>query len=66
MKFTLEINMDNAAFDNGNGDKNSCEVIRLLQDLTAKLSRRSYLDTDSCGVFVDINGNKVGTWEVTE
>jgi hypothetical protein len=69
MKFTLEINMDNAAFDTGvEGDKarSGVEVWKILNELATKIYNSYSLETGDDGQVRDTNGNKVGTWEVTE
>ena len=55
MKFRCEFDMDNAAFENPD------EAARLLR----KIADRVTIQEDS-GNIRDINGNTVGTWEVTE
>jgi hypothetical protein len=58
MKFTLEFDMDNAAFDEGND-----EAPRILRKLAGTIEDFS---AGSGGKIRDINGNTVGHWEVTE
>jgi hypothetical protein len=59
MDFTVNINMDNAAFDEPDE-----ELARILKELASKL--------ESSGIWADgialrdINGNKVGNAEVKE
>lgn len=60
MKFKLEINMDNAAFEDDS------EIKRIMDDMAKKISHGYPLRCWDKGVIYDINGNKVGTWEVTE
>lgn len=62
MKFKLEIDMVNAAFD-GNPSR---ELARLLTVLVGNIKRRPAIRKLDEGRFTDINGNRVGTWEVTE
>jgi hypothetical protein len=65
MKFTLEIDMDNAAFGagfNGESGTNWNELTRIVQNVIYDMNTGNY-DGKSC---YDINGNKVGAWEVTE
>jgi hypothetical protein len=62
MKFTLEINMDNAAF---NPDGPEVELYRLLCIVADKVLDE-YRFEGCVKDIRDINGNKVGTWEVTE
>jgi hypothetical protein len=54
MEFRLEINMDNAAFDDAG------EVPRILRELAKKV--RATPEVGSWSVF-DINGNRVGQAE---
>ena len=62
MKLTIEIEMDNDAFEsNGNG----AEAARILKDLWDDIDCFDLSDGDG-GILRDINGNKVGFWKVTE
>jgi hypothetical protein len=55
MKFKLEIDMDNSAFqDNPN------ELSEILADLAGLLKHRKFND----GFIKDSNGNTVGSWSV--
>lgn len=59
MKFKLEIDCDNAAFEN-----NTCgEVARILAEEARKMERFSD-DNLWSNTLLDINGNKVGTAEL--
>jgi O-succinylbenzoate synthase len=61
VKLKIEINMDNAAF--GDGDAGA-EVARILRRLADKYE--SYGDMANIeNVILDINGNKVGRVKVT-
>ena len=61
MRFVLEITMDNDAFtDNAGG-----EVSRILRGLVTKLEY-THLEVDECKQLIDYNGNKVGSWTITE
>jgi hypothetical protein len=60
MKFTLEINCDNAAFE---GDSIGYEISRILRKLVAKFEF-ARLEAADEGVVMDTNGNKVGFWEL--
>ena len=53
MKFTCEIDMDNAAFEDPH------ELARLLARIT-----RASRNTTGASV-IDSNGNKVGSWSIT-
>lgn len=61
MKATIKIVMDNAAFEDSGGT----ELARILRDLADK-SENSCLDAIKNSGVYDINGNKVGTFKVTE
>jgi len=52
--FTLKIETDNDAFQNGDRE---FEIRRILDDID--------LDYNNRGIIYDINGNKVGSWELT-
>ena len=56
MKYVIEINMDNAAFENNEAD----ELARILTRLADRLQQGGSLE---CSLH-DINGNKVGSAEV--
>ena len=53
MRFALEIDMDNAAFEDDR------ELHRVLATVNAYGGRRE-------GILRDFNGNRVGHWEITE
>lgn len=57
MEFTLNIDCDNAAFDGDPAD----EIVRLLHVVAMKIEG-GYRD----GNLVDLNGNTVGDFELTE
>ena len=57
MDFKLVVNMDNAAFDRGDGR----ELARILREIANKVQ-----DGKTDGRAMDVNGNKVGEWEVSE
>ena len=60
MRFKLEINMDNAAFDRTNPGK---ELSRLLSDIALLMNWQFLPDFQrSC---YDINGNEIGRYAVT-
>jgi len=61
MKFKLEIDMENAAFEDCNGD----EVARILRNL-AMFVACNVLDDRRAnnGKLKDSNGNTVGFWKV--
>lgn len=55
-QITITIKMDNAAFT----EYPDGEVVRILQDLAAKVFERGLVDMPC----MDINGNKVGEFKV--
>lgn len=57
MKFNVQIECDNAAFEDSGMEQ---EVSRILRDLAAVLPR---ITGDHCGSLFDHNGNKVGSWQ---
>ena len=59
MKAVIEIEMDNAAFE-----QNTHEVCRILRKLAAKLELGGELMEDDAETLRDINGNRVGFFEV--
>ena len=67
MAFTLKIDTDNAAFyddSDGNDFDPGPELARLLRNLADTLDSPEV--HDDSGTVRDINGNRVGTWEITE
>lgn len=58
--FKLEIETDNAAFEDGGNE----ELARILRKLADRITFGTY-DEDDNGALLDINGNKVGDWELT-
>lgn len=65
MKFSLEIEMDNAAFGDDAFDQ-TAEVKRILKRLIVGLPENGGLDIgDGTRNLRDINGNTVGRWEVS-
>jgi len=60
MKITININTDNAAFDE---DFPEFEVIRILNKLTEKLEHNGL----NCEYpLIDLNGNKVGELKIND
>ena len=51
--FTLEFETDNAAFDDGNDER---EIIRILHAVALRV--HGYRE----GAIYDVNGNRVGSW----
>jgi hypothetical protein len=65
MIFKLEIEMDNAAFVDENGDVSySAELAKILRSLADNVETHATVDF-SANLY-DINGNKVGIAEVIE
>ena len=60
MKFKLEFSMDNAAFE----DYPASEVATTLQNVGISVVNGGPAPID--GDVRDYNGNKIGTWEITE
>ena len=61
MKLTITIEMDNAAFEDG---QNTPEVCRILRDYCNKIERGGELADGDSENMRDINGNKAGRAEV--
>jgi len=61
MKFSLEINCGNAAFDEGNGDQISSILRKLIRDDL----EHGELTEGEGGPLLDDNGNRVGKWSVS-
>ena len=62
MRLALEIEMDNAAFENHNGN----ECARILRQLAEDRIRPNELEVGDSFTLMDYNGNKVGTAYVFE
>lgn len=60
MKLTLTLEMNNAAFDDGNEGRS--EAARILMDAADKIGMGGYL----LGSLRDYNGNTVGRFDITE
>lgn len=63
MQFTISIELGNAAMD---GEDCGPEIARILRNQADKLEGFASWDFPDKGGLWDVNGNKVGTWEVTE
>ena len=67
MKLSIEINMDNDAFQSGDS---GIEVARILHKIAVKSHESGGLEIDYCGEgeqnIHDINGNKCGHWIITD
>lgn len=65
MKFILEINCDNAAFEGTyQGDGPSVELARILAGIAESEGRAIRLNDE--GKLRDINGNTVGFWKFVD
>lgn len=62
MKMTLDIALDNAAFEGGAG---AHELGRILEELARKVSGHGPLGSMG-GKLREINGNTVGSWAIAE
>lgn len=62
MKFKIEIEMDNAAFE----DNPDAEVIRILESAIFQIKRRGDIGALDGRPLHDINGNTVGKIRVTK
>lgn len=60
MTITIKLETDNAAFEDGSGR----EVARILRKLAVKIQDDD-LEALTGGKLMDVNGNSVGTWEVS-
>ena len=63
MKLTITIKMGNAAFE---GDDCSFEVARILTQITDRIAGDSRFGPGWAMPLFDVNGNKIGTAEVSE
>jgi hypothetical protein len=54
--FTLKIETDNAAFEDG-----TAEIVRILRHVADRMEKQGHMG----GKCMDINGNRVGEWGVT-
>lgn len=61
MKFTLHFHLDNAAFHDEDDELYTPEVVQCL----ANVARNVELG-DRAGGVVETNGNRVGSWEITD
>jgi hypothetical protein len=59
MKFSLTIELGNDAM------QNASDVARALRKLAGKIDLREFDKIDG-GKIMDVNGNSVGEWEVSE
>lgn len=57
MEFKLQFNMDNEVFD----EFPSTEVIRIFDDIKVSIWIGIFRD-----VVMDVNGNKIGQWSISD
>jgi hypothetical protein len=62
MKMTVEIEMDNAAFEDNQGG----EAARILRAVASDVQDSPTLSGTVGGVLRDANGNAVGKWDIWE
>jgi hypothetical protein len=61
MKATIKINMDNAAFENNNGN----ELARILENVRSAVEEmQMFIGMEK--KLVDINGNVVGSFKISK
>jgi len=67
MKLSIEIEMDNAAFESGDS---GIEVARILHKIAVRSHESGGLEIDYLGegeqIIHDFNGNKCGHWIITD
>ena len=63
--FTLKIRIRNAAFYSGDEKEPAAEVARILQEVAEELETYLIGATTADGELLDINGNTVGEWKLT-
>lgn len=59
MRFTVTFACDNAAF----GDEPETEIVRILNEIAARVEREGIQDADDA--IFDCYGNRVGRWDIT-
>ncbi len=62
MKFKMEFDCGNAAFD----DDMAAEIARILIHVARQASRGEIPDTPGVSTIRDVNGNSVGSWRIKE
>jgi hypothetical protein len=66
MRFTLDIDMSNAAFERyADDERDASEVAAILRRLADRLEDVIILTEQSTGALRDSNGNTAGDWTVT-
>jgi len=61
MRATITIDMENAAFEDGNG---SGELARILRELARRIDEESIVEERRTAKLRDVNGNTVGEFRV--
>lgn len=66
MKFTLTIDLGNAAFDAGDNprERNTTEIVRILATIADDINQDATVSRQSSGSARDYNGNVVAKWSV--
>jgi predicted metal-dependent TIM-barrel fold hydrolase len=59
MRFALTIKLGN------DGMSSPYDVARALDELASDLKRNGLIGVGEVGIIRDVNGNRVGSWEVT-
>ena len=65
MQFKCKIDMDNDAFANGGGlclEDQHFELSRIIKKIASEVNEFVY--SERTKTIRDINGNKIGTWEI--
>ena len=66
MKFTLEIDLDNAAFSAGHSlQRDGAEIARILNRLANLAESSGPMREDDGGKLRDLNGNTCGHWQIS-
>lgn len=62
MKFVMEFDCDNAAFEEGM----ATEIARILRRVATSVEHGNLPDTGDVSSIRDINGNRIGEWGIQE
>lgn len=60
MEFKLQFKMDNESFKHCPEE----EIARTLDYVTNDVFFKCLYNDKVCGSIIDVNGNKIGTWEI--
>lgn len=67
MKLTIEIDLTNEAFLGCDRNISGTEVRRILDKYSENISKAiKFIGPDSSAPVIDLNGNKVGEWKLTD